>query len=81
MVRTGIGAHSDCCTHDLDYNIARAPRVFSCEDRDLKRAQLRAQGEAGSFLRTVRNLRLTDPADGSANLDTYLDGESRDSKR
>jgi len=32
---------------------------------------LPAPGEAGSFLRTARNLRLTGPADWSANLEAY----------
>jgi hypothetical protein len=42
---------------------------------------LPALGEAGAFLLTARNLRLTGPADWSANLETYLYGESPDSKR
>ena len=40
---------------------------------------LPAPGEAGSFLRTARNLRLTGPADWSANLETYLNGNKPDS--
>jgi predicted DNA-binding antitoxin AbrB/MazE fold protein len=42
---------------------------------------LPAAGEAGSFLRTARALKLTGPADWSSNLETYLYGESPDSKR
>jgi hypothetical protein len=42
---------------------------------------LPAAGEAGSFLRTARNLKLTGPPDWSSNIETYLYGESPDSKR
>jgi hypothetical protein len=42
---------------------------------------LPAPGEAGSFLRTARNLGLTGPADWSANLETYLYGDKPDSGR
>ena len=38
-------------------------------------------GEAGAFLRTARNLRLTGPPDWSSNLETYLSGENPDSGR
>jgi hypothetical protein len=42
---------------------------------------LPAAGEAGSFLRTARTLNLSGPPDWSSNLETYLYGESPDSKR
>ena len=42
---------------------------------------LPAAGEAGSFLRTARNLKLSGPPDWSSNIETYLYGESPDSKR
>ncbi|MFZ0962869.1 MAG: antitoxin family protein [Terriglobia bacterium] len=42
---------------------------------------LPAASEAGSFLRTARTLKLTGPPDWSSNLETYLYGESPDSKR
>jgi len=42
---------------------------------------LPAAGEAGSFLRTARNLKLSGPPDWSSNLETYLYGKSPDSKR
>jgi hypothetical protein len=42
---------------------------------------LPAAGEAGSFLRTARTLKLSGPPDWSSNLETYLYGESPDSKR
>jgi len=42
---------------------------------------LPAAGEAASFLRTARNLKLNGPPDWSSNLETYLYGESPDSKR
>jgi hypothetical protein len=38
-------------------------------------------GEAGAFLCTARNLRLTGPPDWSSNLKTYLSGENPDSGR
>ena len=42
---------------------------------------LPAPGEAVSFLRTARELKLTGPPDWSSNLDTYLYGETPDSKQ
>jgi hypothetical protein len=42
---------------------------------------LPAAGEAGSFLRTARTLKLAGPPDWSSNIETYLYGESPDSKR
>jgi hypothetical protein len=42
---------------------------------------LPAAGEAGSFLRTARALKLTGPPDWSTNLETYLYGEIPGSKR
>jgi hypothetical protein len=42
---------------------------------------LPAPGEAGAFLRTARNLKLTGPADWSSNLETYLYGENPNSRR
>ena len=39
---------------------------------------LPASREAESFLRTARSLRLTGPADWSANLETYLYGDKPD---
>jgi hypothetical protein len=38
-------------------------------------------GEAGSFLRTARALKLDGPPDWSSKLETYLYGESPDSEQ